>query len=186
MFYSLMLIFTLYYIVYNLTANFVNRSKCSKPCPKFIPSRDVRVFFWKEDKNKRDKFKTKLACIEPSNRVYIDESGMDSRSDYSYGWSNRGQKFEALKSGRKTGQVNMIAAYCQKQLFAPFTVEGSCNRTVFETWLEKCLILALQPGQVVIMDNATFHKGGHIQELIESSGCRLLYLPTYSPDLNRN
>ena len=29
----------------------------------------------------------------------------------------------------------MIAAYCQKQLLAPFTVEGSCNRAVFETWL---------------------------------------------------
>lgn len=49
--------------------------------------------------------------------------------------------------------------------------------TVLETWLETCLIPALQPGQVVIMDNATFHKGGRIQELIESAGCRLLYLP---------
>ena len=110
---------------------------------------------------------------------------MDSRSDYEYGWSKRGQKFDSLKSGRRTGRVNMIAAYCQKQLFAPFTVEGSCNRTVFETWLETCLIPTLQPGQVVIMDNATFHKGGRIQELIESAGCRLLYLPPYSPDLNR-
>ena len=85
----------------------------------------------------------------------------------------------------------MIAGYCQKQLFAPFTVEGSCNRTVFETWLETCLIPALQPGQVVIMDHATFHKGGRIQELISSAGCRLLYLPPTcglalcSPDLNR-
>lgn len=47
------------------------------------------------------------------------------------------------------------------------------------------MIPELQPGQVVIMDNATFHKGGRIQELIESAGCRLLYLPPYSPDLNR-
>ena len=35
------------------------------------------------------------------------------------------------------------------------------------------------------MDNATFHKGGRIKDLIESVGCRLLYLPPYSPDLNR-
>jgi transposase len=35
------------------------------------------------------------------------------------------------------------------------------------------------------MDNATFHKGGRIEELIQSVGCRLLYLPPYSPDLNR-
>ena len=43
----------------------------------------------------------------------------------------------------------------------------------------------LEPGQVVILDNATFHHGGRIAELIEAAGCRLLYLPAYSPDLNR-
>lgn len=43
----------------------------------------------------------------------------------------------------------------------------------------------LEPGQVVIVDNATFHKGGRIVQLIEAAGCRLLYLPPYSPDLNR-
>jgi len=35
------------------------------------------------------------------------------------------------------------------------------------------------------MDNATFDKGGRIQELIQSVGCRLLYLPLYSPDFNK-
>nr|WP_256379403.1 transposase [Brasilonema sennae] len=37
---------------------------------------------------------------------------------------------------------------------------------------------------VSVMDNATFHKGGRIQELIQNAGCELLYLPPYSPDLN--
>lgn len=110
---------------------------------------------------------------------------MDERDDYGYGWCQRGLRFEALKSGRRTGRVNMLAAYCQQQLMAPFTVEGACNRVVFETWLETCLIPVLQPGQVVIVDNATFHHGGRIAELIEAAGCRLLYLPPYSPDLNR-
>ena len=79
----------------------------------------------------------------------------------------------------------MIAALCNQQLMAPFTLEGACNRGVFELWLEKCLIPALKPGQVLVIDNATFHKGGRIQELIEQSGCRLLYLPPYSPDFNK-
>jgi len=35
------------------------------------------------------------------------------------------------------------------------------------------------------MDNATFHKGGRISQLIEDAGCQLLYLPPYSPDLNK-
>ena len=79
----------------------------------------------------------------------------------------------------------MIAAWCQGRLFAPFTVEGACNRKVFETWLETCLIPSLQPGQLVIADNATFHKGGRINQLIEAAGRQLHYLPPYSPDLNK-
>lgn len=81
--------------------------------------------------------------------------------------------------------VNMIAALCNQQLMAPFTVEGSFNRIVFEIWLETCLIPLLEPGQVVVIDNATFHKGGRIEQLIQQAGCKLLYLPPYSPDLNK-
>jgi hypothetical protein len=60
---------------------------------------------------------------------------MDSRDQYDYGWNEKGQRFHALKSGRREGRVNMIAALCNQNLIAPFTVEGACNRTVFETWL---------------------------------------------------
>jgi len=73
----------------------------------------------------------------------------------------------------------MIAALCNQKLMAPFTVEGSCNRTVFEIWLETCLIPLLKPGQVVIMDNASFHKGGCIEQLIQDAGCQLLYLSLF-------
>ena len=79
----------------------------------------------------------------------------------------------------------MIAAYCEHQLQAPFTVTGTCNRVVFETWLETCLLPTLVPRQVVILDNATFHHGGRVAQLVEAVGGRLLYLPPYSPDFNR-
>ncbi|MFM7631438.1 MAG: transposase, partial [Alphaproteobacteria bacterium] len=36
----------------------------------------------------------------------------------------------------------------------------------------------------VIMDNAPWHKGNDIKELIESTGAKLIKLPPYSPDLN--
>jgi transposase len=110
---------------------------------------------------------------------------MDNREDYGYGWNERGKRFHALKSGKRQGRINMIAGYCNGQLLAPFTIEGACNRTVFESWLETCLIPSLKPGQIVIADNATFHKGGRIIELIEAAGCQLKYLPSYSPDLNK-
>lgn len=118
-------------------------------------------------------------------KVYIDEAGMDNREDYSYGYNEKGKRFHAQKNGRRQGRVNMIAAWCNGRLFAPFTIEGACNRIVFETWLETCLIPSLKPGQIVIADNATFHRGGRIKELIEAAGCQLKYLPPYSPDFNK-
>ena len=137
------------------------------------------------DEHKRAAFLEQLVQVPVSDGVYIDESGMDEREDYGYGWCKPGVRFEALKSGRRGGRINMIAAYREHQLSAAFTVDGACNRVVFETWLETCLLPTLKPGKVVILDNATFHHGGRIAQLIESAGCRLLYLPAYSPDFNR-
>jgi transposase len=63
-------------------------------------------------------------------------------------------------------------------------MEGPTTRDVFEAYLERVLIPALKPGQVVVMDNLSSHKGSRVRELIEGRGCELKYLPPYSPDLN--
>jgi transposase len=34
------------------------------------------------------------------------------------------------------------------------------------------------------MDNASFHKSKRTKELIKSVGCRIIFLPPYSPDYN--
>lgn len=43
---------------------------------------------------------------------------------------------------------------------------------------------ALRPGQIVVLDNLSAHKNEAVREKIESAGCRLLFLPAYSPDFN--
>ena len=117
--------------------------------------------------------------------AYADESGMDHRDDYGYGWSPKGERVEGLKSGGRKGRVNLIAGYRDGTWIAPFTIEGSCNRQMFETWLATCLRPELQPGNILIIDNASFHHGGGIEALVEAAGCKVMYLPAYSPDLNR-
>jgi transposase len=71
-----------------------------------------------------------------------------------------------------------------KGMGASLVVEGSTNREVFEAYVERILSPKLRPGQVVVMDNLTPHKGERVRELIEEQGCELLYLPPYSPDFN--
>ena len=140
--------------------------------------------YQERDEERRKQFVEQLASKAPASVVYVDEAGMDNRDEYAYGWNPRGARFHALKSGRRQGRVNMIAAFCDGHLLAPFTVEGACNRAVFETWLKTCLIPLLKPGQGVVLDNATFHKGGRIEQMILDAGCEVCYLPPYSPDLN--
>jgi transposase len=64
------------------------------------------------------------------------------------------------------------------------TVEGATDRDVFEAYVERVLSPELRPGQVLVMDNLTVHKGERVRALIEERGCELLYLPPYSPDFN--
>jgi transposase len=63
-------------------------------------------------------------------------------------------------------------------------VEGASTGEVFKAYLEQVLAPSLRPGQVVVMDNLSSHKGSEVRELIEKKGCDLMCLPPYSPDLN--
>jgi transposase len=40
------------------------------------------------------------------------------------------------------------------------------------------------PGDIVVMDNLSSHKGPAVRAMIEAAGATLLYLPPYSPDFN--
>jgi len=101
-----------------------------------------------------------------------------------YGRAPRGQRLYADVPGKRSKRISVIAAYNQKLLQAPFYFEGYTDTAVFIIWLEQCLIPTLIPGQVVIIDNASFHRSPTIREKIEAVDCHLLYLPPYSPDLN--
>lgn len=103
-----------------------------------------------------------LKKCKPENLVYVDESGIDNRDDYGYGWNEKGERFYDLKSGKRSLRVSIISGLRQGELIAPMTFEGSCNRQVFEKWWQEMLIPSLQPKQTVILDNATFHKSENI------------------------
>ncbi len=72
--------------------------------------------------------------------MYVDEAGIDKREEYPYGYCEIGQRFHSLKSGRRSERVSWIAALKQGKVFAPMTFKGSCNRDLFEMWLEECLV----------------------------------------------
>jgi transposase len=67
---------------------------------------------------------------------------------------------------------------------ATLAFEGPIDGPTFLGYVENCLIPALKPGQIVVMDNLSAHKVQGVRHAIEEAGCDLWYLPAYSPDLN--
>lgn len=133
---------------------------------------------------KRAKYQEVIKGISSESLVYIDESGIELTICKDRGWGKRSEKLVAKKSGKHYKRTNIIAGLVNNKSIAPMVFNGSCNTDLFNNWVEHFLIKELKTGQVVIMDNASFHKSRKTKELIESVGCRLIFLPPYSPDLN--
>lgn len=148
--------------------------------------REKKTFGYRErDDAVRATFLAAFDTYSTEQVVYVDEAGMDDTDVYPYGWCDRSERFHALKLGHRTERVSMVAGWCNKTILAPLTFKGYCNTALIEGWVEHGLDPELVPGQVVVFDNASFHKSDTIRDLIEQAGCRVVFLPPYSPDLNK-
>jgi transposase len=63
-------------------------------------------------------------------------------------------------------------------------LDGPINRDAFQAYVDQVLVPELRPGDVVVMDNLSSHKGPAVRRAIEAAGASLLHLPPYSPDFN--
>lgn len=136
------------------------------------------------NQEKRDRYLEEIKHLSPEELVYLDESGIEVTSVKDRGWGKKGKLLIGKKSGKYYQRINILSGYVNKHSIAPLVFNGICNTELFDKWVERFLIKELKPGQVVVMDNATFHKSGKVKTLIESVGCRVVFLPPYSPDLN--
>jgi transposase len=80
--------------------------------------------------------------------------------------------------------TTFVAALRAGGLSCPLVIDGAVNGDLFVAYVEQQLVPSLVPGDVVVMDNLSSHKRARVRELIEAAGCRLMYLPPYSPDFN--
>lgn len=121
----------------------------------------------------------------PGRRVYLDETGFERAAHRPWAWALKGRKVFGERSGRSRPRTNLIAATAKgKRLLAPFLFEGSPDSSVFNQRLKEQLLKELQPGSLIIMDNAAFHKTQKTRGILEESGHELVFLPPYSPDFN--
>ena len=121
--------------------------------------------------------------------MYVDETRCDDRLQRPYGWSVRGEPCFDRRVGHASERFWVVAAWQpgskpDSGLVAALSFSGTCHRRLFELWLRVMLCPCLRTGQIVILDNARFHRQKAVQRILKRVGCRALFLPPYSPDLN--
>ncbi len=80
--------------------------------------------------------------------------------------------------------TSLVAALSLEGLGAAMTLQGAFDTIAFVYFVERFLAPSLAPGQIVVLDNLSVHKAKRVRELIEARGCKVLFLPAYSPDFS--
>lgn len=78
----------------------------------------------------------------------------------------------------------MISSIRLNGTTACMALEGATNTESFRAYVQSVLLPALQPGDIVVMDNLSPHKSDPTLALIDQAGATVRFLPAYSPDLN--
>jgi transposase len=134
-------------------------------------------------KRREDWFEGQLD-LDPERLVFIDETWASTNMARAHGRAPRGQRLRAGIPHGHWKTTTFVAGLTSCGMVAPFVLDGPINRSAFQIYVEKVLIPELRPGDIVIMDNLSSHKGPKVREMIEAAGARLLYLPPYSPNFN--
>ena len=125
-----------------------------------------------------------VSTLDGRRLVFVDEIGTNTSLVPLYAYSLRGHRAYARVPRNRGPNTTLLSSMSVEGMGPSLAVEGPTTREVFEAYVEWVLAPSLDPGQIVVLDNLSAHKGGRVSELIEGRGCQLLYLPPYSPDLN--
>lgn len=132
----------------------------------------------------RQQWPEKMAGVAAEDLVFLDETGAKTTMQRTHGYGPKGQRVVGKAPLQGWQTVTFVGALTAGGLVAAWALEGAMNGEWFLTYVEQVLVPALRPGMVVVMDNLPCHKVAGVEEAIRSAGCRLEYLPPYSPDFN--
>ena len=124
------------------------------------------------------------ASLDPRKLVFIDETWASTNMTPRYGRCEKGKRLIARAPFGHWKTTTFLAALRCDGITAPCVFDGPINGEKFRAYIEQILVPTLRPGDIVIMDNLSSHKGAAVREAIEAAGATRWLLPSYSPDLD--
>jgi transposase len=122
--------------------------------------------------------------LDPAKCVFVDETWAKTNMTRTRGRCPSAERLVAAVPHGHWKTTTLVAALGHAGVRCSMTLDGPVNRAAFEAFVGTILVPSLRPGDVVVMDNLSSHKGPRVRELIGAARATLVYLPPYSPDLN--
>jgi transposase len=132
----------------------------------------------------RARFAVEQHDIDPADVVVIDEFGSNIDMTPRYARAPRGERAIVSLPRNTPPNTTTISSLTLSGMGPSLMIEAGVTSNVFEAYIEHVLGPRLQPGQMVVLDNLSAHKGVRVRALLAERGCCLWYLPTYSPDFS--
>ncbi len=115
----------------------------------------------------------------------MDESGFHTSMTRLRARAPRGKRaYGKVPRNRGKNQTLIASITLEGGMGEAVSIEGATDAEVFETYVGEFLAPTLEAGQAVVLDGLGAHRTARVRELIERRGAELVFLPSYSPDLN--
>jgi transposase len=135
-------------------------------------------------RHKRATYQGRAARIDPSRFVFLDETGVNTAMTRLRGRAPRGQRLVGKVPQGHWQMTTLVAGIRADGIVAPFALTGAMDAVAFESYVEQILVPCLRPGDIVVLDRLSAHRGSAVGRAIRGAGAGVWYLPPYSPDYN--
>ena len=125
-----------------------------------------------------------MVAVPAEAIVCLDETSTQITMTRRRGRAPAGVRVRERLSRNHGDNLTLLAAIGIDGIKAPLVFPRALDGAVFRQWVVEWLVPQLRPGQVVVQDNLSVHKDALVRAAIAAAGCRLEFLPVYSPDLN--
>lgn len=136
------------------------------------------------DERKRAAFGERVAAIASERLVVVDETSGHTALTRRYARAPRGQRAYGRVPRNRGQNLSVIGAVGLRGIVATLSIEGAVDTVVFDVFVQRVLVPALRPGDVVVLDNLSVHHASQIEQAVRQAQGEVLFLPPYSPDFS--
>jgi len=125
------------------------------------------------DEAQRQAYRERLAGRAADEFVVVDECGTNLNLTPLYGRAPRGQRARGTVPRNTPPNTTVIASLTTAGMGPALLLDGATDALTFDVYVEHVLAPGLRPGQIVVLDNLSAHKGDRVRALVEARGCQI-------------